>query len=141
MKLFYQRHNECAMATACMLADQDYQTASDMVKLEFGRSWGSAYDLPTSIRDHILDVMVKFLHTYGIYPVTWCGETDDGVPEKGKATIVVRTADGTKAHAVAYEDGLIYDPRRTRPMTLRFYCIDIVREGWEITEVIKYDKG
>ena len=117
MKLQRQGFNECQLATIAMLADKSLDEVRDVTCKMLGTSiW-----LPLSLSPAAFWLCVEALCLYygltKIHPrinqmIT--GSTLPNLVGKGQITIEFHSKE---SHAMAYEDGLIYDPNGDKPVT------------------------
>ena len=102
-----QRLNECLLASVCATHGADYETASDLFRTMHGRPWYVS-------QEQFDQRHAKFLcyvsggtdyWTLAMTPIYGPGDSPD---LSGHGILVIRKDD--MRHAVAYADGLIYDP-------------------------------
>ena len=118
MILQRQGHDECQLAVIAMLAGK----TSKEVVMEAQKWTGHVawrYYLVVSNREKIWATVSALCHKYGIPSLLVINAitTSTNKPDlTGKGQITIWWTDNT-AHAMAFEDGLIYDPNSDTPVT------------------------
>lgn len=117
MQLQRQGFNECQLATIAMLANRPLNEVREVACKMLGTStW-----LPLSISAAAFWLIIESLCLhYGltkIHPRMNQATANSTTPDlSGKGQLTIQwTSEG--AHAMAYEDGLVYDPNGDKPVT------------------------
>lgn len=119
MKHFKQRHNECALAAACAASELDYPQVSDSFRRKHGElTFGDFTSVRSGHKECVL-FLTRITGRSGLWishhgPFT---SLDDYTPNlKGRGILALTLLVIPKErHAVAYENGVIYDSDLERP--------------------------
>ncbi len=141
----HQYRNECLLASACAITGTDYETARALYQEIYGAPWWDAGDFDSErkrrwtafLQDYILpagDATMRALHTILIAPTAPTGHDLTGT-----GIIVIENADRTRAHAMAYCDGLIEDPGDGNISTLDEILAR--HSGWYVRSISPINKG
>ena len=127
MQLQRQGFNECQLATIAMLADRPL----DEVREVACKMMGSATWLPLSVSIQAFWLIVESLYVhYGltkIHPRLNQATTSIAPNLLGRGQITIQF-DGREAHAMAFEDGLVYDPNGDKPVTWEEWLATMAEE-------------
>lgn len=142
MKHYRQRPNECSLAVACMLTDQDYPVIARACQEKFGSSWGHVIDYTT------FNALISWLEeqtgfSAEVSRTTFVSDTrvvvGDELPRTGRGSITVDWRVG--AHVVAYEDGLVYDSAKLKPIPFKEWKAMLDAAGGRITKITPYERS
>ena len=129
MQLQKQGFNECELATIAMLADRPLDEVREVACKMLGTlTW---LPLSLSIEAFWLTVEALCVH-FGlakIHPRMNQATANNTTPDlSGKGQITIQFS-GEEAHAMAFEDGLVYDPNGERPVTWEEWLTEMA-EGY-----------
>ena len=129
MKIQKQGFNECQLATIAMLANRPLSEVREVACKMLGTStW-----LPLSVTIEIYWLTVEALCIYfglaEIHPKMNQATANNTTPNlSGKGQITIQwDNEGVRssAHAMAFEDGLVYDPNGDKPVTWEEWLVGI----------------
>jgi len=126
-----QRRNECLLASVCAVTGTDYLTASDLYREIYAKPWGDI--------DRIN--WCEFLDNYVIPGWAMLRDYFDGkhsvVSLEGTGVVILycRISGHRHAHAVAYADGLVWDPAHDTYHATMEDCIQSIECNWYVYSV------
>ena len=135
IKLQKQGFNECQLATIAMLADRPLKEVREVAC----RMLGTSTWLPLSVSVKAFWLIVETLYLYygltKIHPRMNQATANSTTPDlSGKGQITVQFGSG-EAHAMAFEDGLVYDPNGDKPVTWEEWVVEAT--GYYAEKVIE----
>ena len=104
-----QRHNECVLATLCAITGTDYPTASDLFEETHGHSWGECASLGC-LESHRGAYIGYAFANFAPAARGLCYALGTGGDATLAGTGILTIRDDWIGHALAYCDGIIWDP-------------------------------
>jgi len=133
MTPFIQRHHECALASLCWLTDTDYETASDLFKLENPLPWGGVTSIEGADKWWVPFIRKWFNLPVGIEFFSTANDKDAYIPSGNDNGLLLMKRYGS--HGAALKDGMVFDPEYGTVEPLNDYVTQREADGWTICGV------